>query len=354
MGYSKEEIQKARQTDLLSYLERQNQIARSEGRVEPYVIVKEGKQYRIEGYSGLLVTGNMWNQRSTNIGGNTLDFLIKFEGKTFNEAMQILLNEERFERVNVVKKDQRPKEPFIMPQRNDSFRRVIAYLTKTRGLDAQICLEEIKKENIFEDKDHHNAVFVGRDAKGEPRWAQKRSTLTNYKTVLDQAGSDPRYPYFYGDKNANFVIVTEAPIEALSYATLLKIHGKDPSKAAILALGGVHDTALEQYLRDNPHVKTILTALNNDRATKPNEIKGHEASQMIKQKYSARGYHVRSVFPKNKDWNDDLRAIREKEKEKNLDPENDLDIEKQIKAYQKHKAKQRAEARSRTRIPGKS
>jgi hypothetical protein len=147
MAFSDEQIKMARQTDLISYLDGENKLAREEGRIEPYLLEKAGNQVRVRDYSGLLVKDNMWNQRGTGNGGNTVDFLQQFEKRSFKEAVERLLkNEHGYERVDVAKRVHEPKVPFVLPERNETFRRAIAYLTKTRGLDGDIVLKEIKKE----------------------------------------------------------------------------------------------------------------------------------------------------------------------------------------------------------------
>lgn len=346
MKISKEEIQKARQTDLYSYLQTQNEIALQEGRTPPYLIEPEGKQYRLKDHGGLLFQKNFWNQRNTGIGGNTLDFLVKIEGKSFKEAVDLLNQRQGIElkRVEPSERIEKEKAPFVLPERNESFRRAIAYLTKTRGLDSEILLDEIKKGRIYEDKEYHNVVFVGFDRNDEPVWAQKRSTLSGKRFIADQEGSDPRHSYYYGNPDAKTVVVVESPIEALSLASLLKIQGKDISEFCFRSLGGVHDTALKQHLLDHPNCRGILTALNNDRGEKENEIKGHEASQIIEKRYKAQGYTVGSIFPKSKDWNDDLRAIQ-KEQQKDRLPEKENDIEKQIREYARKKQQERQKSR---------
>lgn len=357
--FTLEENQMARQTDIVSYLQHENEIARMDNRQEPYQLERDGKQIRVKGFGGLMVTGNMWSQRSTDKGGNTLDFLTEIEKIPYKQAMEKLLTQEhKLTRVNVEDRKPAPKEPFELPGKNETYKRVIAYLTKSRGLDPEIVLSELKKGNIYEDKDHHNAVFVGREPKSEePRWAQKRTTLTDFKIIFDQPGSDPKYPYMYGNHESKTVILVESPIEALSYASLLKFHGRDPSQSAILALGGVHDTAVGQYLKDHPHVKNIITALNNDRAAedKPNDIKGHEASDLIEKKFSRDidTMYVKKVFPKGNDWNDDLRALRARELEKTQVIPKERTIEDDIKDYAKQKAmnaaKERGPMHSRSR-----
>lgn len=346
MAFTSDQIRKARQTDMLSYFERQNELARKAGKIEPYVIEQEGGQYRLKDHSGLLFQQNFWNQRGTNQGGNMLDFLTNIERMSFKDAVEHLLHDElNLQRVDPEKRYQKPKIEFKLPEDFGTFRRTIAYLTKTRGLDAEIVLGEIRKGNLYEDKQYHNAVFVGRDEQGDPVWAQKRATLSEVKIVLEQPGSDARYPYFYGNRDSKTVVVVESPIEALSYATMIKMNGNDPTKVAILALGGVHDTGLDQYLKNNRHVENIVTATNNDYGEKPDEIKGREGAERIRQKYEKRGYYVKSVFPKGNDWNDDLRALRAEERAKKPDPIKEKDVEAQIRDYARMKAKQKQQER---------
>ncbi|NEZ44400.1 DUF3991 and TOPRIM domain-containing protein [Paenibacillus alvei] len=353
MKFTQDEIRKARQTDLFSYLQSQNERAIKEGRIPPYEIVRDGNQYRLKDHGGLLFDRNMWNQRSTQAGGNTLEFLVQIEKKGFKEAVAILNSDNheiKLSRVDLSQRKEKSAVPFVLPEKNETFRRAIAYLTKTRGLDAELVLHEIKKGHIYEDKQFHNVVFVGRDINDEPVWAQKRSTLSERKLVMDQSGSDSRYSYGYGNPSARTVVVVESPIEALSLVSLLKMQNKDISNVYFLSLGGVHDTALKQFLHDHPTCKGILTALNNDRAQKEHEIKGHEGSERIRITYKAKGYTVGSIFPKSNDWNDDLRAVRSKMNEQSKEISKEKSIEDQIRDYARHKKTQRIEERGPVRV----
>lgn len=348
--YTDEEKRQARQVDLLSYLESQNEIARNSGDVAPYRISPDGKQHRVHDFGGMLIVRNAWNQRSTGKGGNTMDFVMEIEGLTFNEAMNRLLNREEHRELHKVDLKERyvkPDVPFELPERNETFKRVIAYLNKTRGIDVDVILSEIRNGNIYEDKEHHNVVFVGRNPDGDPVWAQKRTTLSNQRIVLDQKGSDARYTYYLGPENPKIVVTVESPIEAQSLVSLLKINNRPYEQFGFLSLGGVHSTALDQFLKDHPDCKYIITALNNDRAEKPNEIKGREGAELIKQKYHGRsGYYVTSIFPHLNDFNDELKQARElererKEAEQQASPPKEKTVEDQIKDYRKSKQQMR-------------
>ena len=66
--------------------------------------------------------------------------------------------------------------------------------------------------------------------------------------------------------------VFESAIDAMSYATMLLLNGRDWKKETFLSLAGVYKTkrekvvpvALERYLKDYPSIKTVHLHLDND------------------------------------------------------------------------------------------
>lgn len=94
------------------------------------------------------------------------------------------------------------------------------------------------------------------------------------------------------------VFVFEAPIEAISYLTILKTKGIHLFNHHAIALGGVSDIGLKQYLEDNSNISSIVLCLNNDYA-------GIEATENIKDKYKEK-YSIEVQYPVNKDYNEDL------------------------------------------------
>ena len=105
--------------------------------------------------------------------------------------------------------------------------------------------------DIYEEAAHHNAVFVGRDKDGVPRYAHQRGTAGNFR--LDVKGSDKAFNFCYRGEGER-LFVFEAPIDLLSFLCLFK---KDWQKQSYLALGGVGDKALMRFLSDRPNIKTV-------------------------------------------------------------------------------------------------
>ena len=130
--YTKEQIAQANEMDLVSYLE-------SRG----YALMRQGSQYRLKEHDSLYVKGNKWFWHSEHKGGKTLDFLIDYEGMTFQDAMKTLIGEEGIdERRLPIAAPQEHTDPkdlkLTEPAENNNA--VFAYL-KSRGIDARIIKE---------------------------------------------------------------------------------------------------------------------------------------------------------------------------------------------------------------------
>ena len=50
------------------------------------------------------------------------------------------------------------------------------YLTEKREIEKTLVEDWIDRGDIYEEKKHHNVIFVGRDADGIPRYAHCRGT----------------------------------------------------------------------------------------------------------------------------------------------------------------------------------
>ena len=158
---------------------------------------------------------------------------------------------------------------------------------------------------LYEDAEHHNCVFVGKDHAGQAKYAGLRGTYDRDGKGFrgDVTGSDKNVGFAIPhDPTSNQVRVFEAPIDLMSYLSLHR------ELINAVALCGLYDGALETYLKDNPHIKRITLCLDSD-------APGRAAAQQLKDKYSARGYAVTVEEPRSgKDWNEYLqkRSIPER------------------------------------------
>ncbi|WP_099205398.1 DUF3991 and TOPRIM domain-containing protein [Scatolibacter rhodanostii] len=269
-GYIPEEqIEEARQMDLLSYLRN----------YEPQELKHlSGNTYCLRSHDSLKISGKgLWNWFSQGVGGrNALDFLMKVRGLTFRQAVEQITDRTaaippvyHYAEVEEVKKE------LDLPEKNSNSKRVFAYLM-SRGIDKEVISYCMKQGLVYECKNHHNAVFVGKDLSGTPKYAAKRGTATGSNFKVDAVGSDKKYSFSMPAVKPNEVLhLFEAAIDVMSYATLLHMKGKDFKQYNLLSLAGVYapkkgddspklPVGLERFLKDYPHIKQLNLHIDND------------------------------------------------------------------------------------------
>ena len=279
MQYTEEQIARANQTDLVSFLNAQGEQ-----------LVKSGREYRWKKHDSVTVSGNRWYRHSQNKGGYPVDFVMEFYHATFPEAVKMLIDEEGEGRQ---KSCLAPLPDFWLPEKSETNETVIKYLTEIRRLEKDLVEEWIAGGNIYEEKKHHNVVFVGRDADGIPRYAHCRGT-GGIKYRGDVSGSDKSYGFCHrGEDNQLFVF--EAAIDLLSF---IQLFPKDWKKRSYLSLGGVSSVALMTFLSERPQITSVFLCLDNDHA-------GNEACEKLAGEIPD-GYRVIRLKPARKDWNEIL------------------------------------------------
>ena len=113
------------------------------------------------------------------------------------------------------------------------------------------------------------------DEKDNPKYAAIRGTGTSF--IGEANGSDKNYSFsIFTEKSCDTMHLFESAIDLLSYATLLKLDGKEWRREHLLSLAGVYQpakeiekskvpVALARALKMHPEVKTIVFHLDNDR-----------------------------------------------------------------------------------------
>jgi len=279
MQYTEEQIAKANNTDLVSFLNAQGEQ-----------LVKSGREYRWKKHDSVTISGNRWYRHSQSKGGYPVDFVMEFYYATFPEAVKMLIGEEGEGRQ---KSCPAPSKDFRLPEKNEDNEKIMKYLTKKREIEKTLVEDWIDRGDIYEEKEHHNVIFVGRDADGIPRYAHCRGT-GEIKYRGDVTGSDKSYGFSYrGTDNQLFVF--EAAIDLLSF---IQLFPKDWKKRSYLSLGGVSSVALMTFLSERPQITSVFLCLDNDQA-------GNEACEKLAGEISE-GYSVIRLKPYKKDWNEIL------------------------------------------------
>ena len=247
--------------------------------IMPYELVKaSANEYTTKTHDSLRMSNGLWNWCSKGVGGrNAIDYLMKTEQLEFNDAANLLLKQLQNKVPTIEQQPTKPKEKhIIIPEKNTASDNVISYL-KSRGIDEEIIKECIEKKLIYEEKHYHNAVFVGYDEFGNIKYAGCRSTNeTIFKQ--DATGSDKSYSFrLESNTKTDTIYIFEGAIDALSYATFLKLYGMDYKAKTLISLAGIYQPAsdiskskiplaIQRYLDKHPETKNIFLCFDNDKA----------------------------------------------------------------------------------------
>lgn len=260
-GVTKEQIARAKEWDLLSYLQA----------YEPQELKRcGGNEYCTVSHDSLKISNGRWHWHSRGIGGRTaLDYLVKVREMEFVAAVEALCGidtgmELAGTRAGKAERTETARE-FSLPEANKYGTAMVSYLQR-RGIDAEVISRCIGLGILYESKKYRNCVFVGRDPEGKARYACIRGTGSRYKGEAE--GSDKRYGFCLPsrDRECRSVAVAESPIDALSLASLRKMQEEDWEADNYLSLGGTAPGALLRFLEDHPAVGRISLCLDNDRA----------------------------------------------------------------------------------------
>ncbi|WP_270428661.1 AAA family ATPase [Faecalimonas umbilicata] len=291
--YTREQIQRADDTDLYVFLS---------GRGEQFK--RCGKEYRWLRHDSVMINKNEWYRFSQNKGGHAIDFMKEFYGLSFAEAVKELLGEEGVGETNrrTGKEDAGrqkvcpiPLPGLELPERNESCEIARKYLIEQRKLSEQLVDQMIAKGDIYESKNYHNVVFVGRDKEQNPRYAAMRGT--DEKRYRGEAkGSEKIYGFGHiGTDEKLFVF--ESPIDLLSYITAVP---EEWEKHSYISLGGLSEKAMKRMYTEYPHIHSIYLCLDND---EPGNERCRQFVSLIPEKLS-----VYRLEPVKKDWNECLVA----------------------------------------------
>lgn len=306
-GVTKEQVQKARDVNLFSYLQS----------YEPGVLKRDGLNYRHREHDSLVyVTAKdywYWNSRGRSI--DAIHYLMEIRGYDFVGAVERLAGSEptrtaRRKPSSLAQTKEPPKE-LKMPWLRQCSVSSIRYL-QSRGISSQVITQCQQLGLLYETayKGQPACVFLGRDESNKMRFACVRGCNDNLKK--DVLGSDKRYSFCFPPREpgSKQVAVFEAPIDALSHATLQEMKGWKWNGYR-LSLGGTSHVALTAFLERHPEIRRVTLHMDNDLAgiTNARKIKA-----MLHEDPRFRKIRVNIHPPRlGKDYNDKLLCtIRER------------------------------------------
>lgn len=263
---TKEQIKAARDADLFVYLQN----------YEPGVLKRDGPNYRHREHDSLVYVSNRrywyWNSRGKRL--DALSYLMEIRGYSLPEAVTRLTGEAMPRaspyRPQEQPKPRRPAKLFLLWPKKCATG-LFTYLRK-RGISTKVierCLELglLYQGSYKPKKDEAKyipvCVFTGTDETGKVRFACMRGIYETLKK--DVYGSDKAYSFCLPPEQAHSsqVAVFEAPIDALSHATLQEIDGWKWNGYR-LSLGGTSPLALTAFLERHPEIRRVTLHMDND------------------------------------------------------------------------------------------
>ena len=156
------------------------------------------------------------------------------------------------------------RKTFSLPWARRCATSAVSYLQR-RGISPDV-ISRCFRDGLFYEARHHGepvCVFVGKDEAGKAKFACMRSIAGSLRK--DVYGSDKEYSFCYPPRNpgSRHVAVFEAPIDALSHATLQELKGWKWDGYR-LSLGGTSHVALTAFLKRHPEIRRVSLYMDND------------------------------------------------------------------------------------------
>ena len=313
--FSKEQMQRARKTDLYDYLMKYHAPQFKRDGVSIHPIGNASLSIR-RGYSG-------FKDFATDETGNSVDFLVRHLGYQLDDAVFALCGDQAASvpdsGVHETDNSSLSSEklpPSFPPAVEGPYRNLYAFLNG-RGISNDVIKWLIDERLIYQSSPYNNIVFINK----ERDWGETRGTNTYADRRCKNRDSCSRYNsvdhgwcglmgecsdyckssyhgmiancrkdgfwWFRTSKSASVVYVCEAAIDAISLYIIHKKQGKTED-AYYVSIGGVaKQPAVDRLKRQ---IRTVL-AVDNDAA-------GEECRK--------RNPELDYILPEAKDWNEDL------------------------------------------------
>ena len=286
VSLSKEEIDRAKHTDLAALLTSMGESVKRSGSEHEWS--DNGRKVTLRGC--------VWFHQYEMIGGDAIDFAQRFFGKTFPEAVVFLNGGSSAQLIQSLPAE-KEKKPFALPPKNDNMRRVFGYLCSGRGIDRDVLHTFDRRNMVYESADYHNAVFVGYDKEGIARHAHKRGSCSQSSFKGNVDSSNPAFSFHWNGTSGK-IFLFEAPIDMLSFISMHKDNWQQHSYAAACS---VSDLVLFQCIKDIGNIDKVFLCMDNDSA-------GQGADRRIGAKLREQGVEYEILVPTMKDWNEDLQS----------------------------------------------
>lgn len=251
----------------------------------------EGNSLRLRNNKSICVKrgANWYHDFSTEKTGDTIELLMKEFGYTFPDAVISLCDGGLITTAAATRTTTKETgaSKIDIPRAKDSkYRNLYAYLCG-RGITADLITRLITEGILYQEAEYNNIVFINI----EKDFCELHGSLSYGKSFHQCRKSQPdRFWSFNTDKRTpEEIYICEASIDAMSLYLIHQRNGKT-TPCAYVSIGGVANQQTIERIKKNVPVPVII-AVDND-----------NAGQLCREK----NLDLKSIIPKNKDWNEDL------------------------------------------------
>ena len=274
MNVTESEKKAARKTDLYEFLINHY----------PGEVIKDGNSLRLrsnksisikKGYAGYKDFADFNNH------GNGIDFLVKYMGFGFCEAVKAVNDGLAAACVD----PEKVQKKYFVPQKAENNNRIRNYLAVERAISRWLIDWLISKNVLYQDT-YSNAVFISRN---RDFWECRGIFDSPYHRNMDSSPTNNGYWYFQNPdaKALTKAFICESAIDAISLCLL------NPDDGFYFSIAGCGN---QQRI---DAIKALglqtFTAFDNDDA-------GQDARN--------RNNDIKHIIPKAKDWNEQLKQLR--------------------------------------------
>lgn len=279
---SQEQIKAARHTDLYAFLLKYHNSN----------FTNEGDSIRPKDNHSLSVKRGYCGYRdfANDETGNSIEFLTNHMGYTFVEAVQALTYGSAADYSTDRQTSGIKTVPPIFPTPvNGTYKNLFAFLTN-RNISIETIQMLVSQKIMYQEKAKNNIVFIN----AERDFAELRGTYT-FGKPFHGIVANCRYDgfwWFRTSKNASTAYICEAAIDAISLYELHKMQENVDPAYYISIAGAAKQPAIDRLRRSKLN---IILAVDND-----------EAGQVCRD----RNFDLKYILPNQKDWNEDLQALK--------------------------------------------
>lgn len=278
----KEQIKAARHADLYSFLVKyhDSNFNHEGDSIRP----KDNHSISIKkGYNG-------YKDFSNAETGNSIDYITKYMGYTFLDAVNALSGEPVSVHPVDIQQDGIKNVPVQFPEPvNGIYKNLFTFL-KNRGIHVETIQMLVKQKLLYQEKSKNNIVFIN----PERDFAELRGTYTFGKAFhgIVSGSRHDGFWWFRTSKNASKCYICEAAIDAISLYELHKMQENYEDTYYISIAGVAKQPAIDRLQKSEYN---LILAVDND-----------DAGQQCRDRNSELEY----ILPIHKDWNEDLQNLK--------------------------------------------